>query len=84
MAPKRKSIQSDNVSQKATKRRFSKRLDGIITNDETTTNVMPSSKKNQLKKKINMTKSITNKENQANTKIMIENSKMLFLILFYK
>ncbi len=83
MAPKRKAIQGNNASQPAIKSRFSERLHNIITNDETTIDVMGPSKKKQLKKKINKTKSILNRTNQTNSEIIIENSELSFFILFY-
>jgi hypothetical protein len=83
MAPKRKTVQGNNISHTAMEGRFSKRLGNIITNEETTTDVMGSSKKKQVKKKINKTKSILNKTNQINSEIIIENSELSFLILFY-
>jgi hypothetical protein len=83
MAPKRKIIQSDNVSRPAMKRRVSKRLGGVNINDEITTDVMAPSIKKQINKKINKKKSISNKNNQTNSEIIIEHSELSFHILLF-
>lgn len=82
MAPKRKTIQNDNISRPVTRCRISKQLARINTNDETTIDTMASSKKKQMKKK-NKTKPIVNRSNKTNSEIIIGNSESSFLVLFF-